>query len=332
MVESNGAELTEQEAELYDRQIRLWGLDSQKRLRSARILISGMSGLGSEIAKNIILSGVKSVTLLDDRKVSKEEHCSQFLAPQASIGSNRAEASLPRAQQLNPMVELKADTETLDSKEAAYFKEFDVVCLIGASTAQHLRVNSICREANVKFFAADVWGMYGFSFADLQKHEFAEEVAKHVKVSKPQEKPKFETVATTVKRTLEFPPYQALVDFDFRDASYARQLKRHGTALPVQRVLQKFRDEQQRDPAYAKRTEDLQKLYQLRDTIAPEIVSDERFEFVFAQISPVAAIVGGVVAQEIIKVVSQKETPHRNVFLFNPENCCGFVEFVGTAQ
>lgn len=31
MVEANGIELTEQEAELYDRQIRLWGLDSQKR-------------------------------------------------------------------------------------------------------------------------------------------------------------------------------------------------------------------------------------------------------------------------------------------------------------
>lgn len=31
MVENNSIELTEQEAELYDRQIRLWGLDSQKR-------------------------------------------------------------------------------------------------------------------------------------------------------------------------------------------------------------------------------------------------------------------------------------------------------------
>lgn len=32
MVEINATELTEDEAELYDRQIRLWGLDSQKRL------------------------------------------------------------------------------------------------------------------------------------------------------------------------------------------------------------------------------------------------------------------------------------------------------------
>lgn len=29
--EGDSIELTEQEAELYDRQIRLWGLDSQKR-------------------------------------------------------------------------------------------------------------------------------------------------------------------------------------------------------------------------------------------------------------------------------------------------------------
>ncbi|XP_035904328.1 SUMO-activating enzyme subunit 1 [Anopheles stephensi] len=332
MVQSNGAELTEHEAELYDRQIRLWGLDSQKRLRSARILISGVNGLGAEIAKNIILAGVKSVTLLDDRKVTEEDFCSQFLAPQSSAGSNRAEASLTRAQNLNPMVELKADTESLDTKEDAYFMNFDVVCLIGASTAQHLRVNAICREANVKFFATDVWGMYGFSFADLQKHEFAEDVAKYVVVSKPNEKPKSETVNTTVKCTVEYPSYQSLVDFDFRDASYARRLKRNGPALPVQRVLQKFRDQEQRDPAYGKREEDLKKLLQLRDELAPELITDQSFDHVFAQISPVAAIVGGAVAHEIIKVVSQKERPHRNMFLFDPESCCGFVDLIGAEK
>lgn len=31
MVENKGTDLTEQETELYDRQIRLWGLESQKR-------------------------------------------------------------------------------------------------------------------------------------------------------------------------------------------------------------------------------------------------------------------------------------------------------------
>lgn len=33
MVEQDHSELTQAEAELYDRQIRLWGLDNQKRLK-----------------------------------------------------------------------------------------------------------------------------------------------------------------------------------------------------------------------------------------------------------------------------------------------------------
>ncbi|XP_052869273.1 SUMO-activating enzyme subunit 1 [Anopheles cruzii] len=332
MVGTNGTELSEHEAELYDRQIRLWGLDSQKRLRGARILIAGLNGLAAEIVKNIVLTGVKSVTLLDDALVTPTEFCSQFLAPPTSVGSNRAEASLARAQNLNPMVELKADPASLASKPDEFFRNFDVVCVIGAPTAEQLRVNRACREANVKFFTADLWGMFGFSFADLQEHEFAEDISKHKVISKPGERTKSEIVTTTVKRTLHFPPYQALLDFDYRDATFLGKLKRTGPALPLLRVLQTFRDEEKRDPDYRRRSEDYTKLQQLRDTLAPELVPDDAFVHVFAQISPAAAIVGGAVAHEIIKVVSQKEAPHRNVFLFDPERCCGFVELVGATE
>lgn len=174
MVENNGIELTEDEAELYDRQIRLWGLESQKRIRTSRILICGLNGLGAEIAKNIILSGVKSVTLLDDKLVSEIDFCSQFLAPHESIGLNRAEASLFRAQALNPMVEIIVDKENVSEKSDEYFHRFDVVVLIEVPTSISIRVNNICRLHGIKFFAGDVWGMNGFAFTDLQEHEFAE--------------------------------------------------------------------------------------------------------------------------------------------------------------
>ena len=42
-------QITEDEAKLYDRQIRLWGLDAQKRLRASRICVIGMGGLGCEV-------------------------------------------------------------------------------------------------------------------------------------------------------------------------------------------------------------------------------------------------------------------------------------------
>lgn len=58
------------------------------RLRAAKILIIGLNGYGAEIAKNIILAGVKAVTFLDHRNVTVEDWCSQFLAPKESLGKN----------------------------------------------------------------------------------------------------------------------------------------------------------------------------------------------------------------------------------------------------
>lgn len=51
---------------LYSRQIRTYGLKTMSKLQNLRILIVGMRGLGIEIAKNVILSGVKEVKILDE--------------------------------------------------------------------------------------------------------------------------------------------------------------------------------------------------------------------------------------------------------------------------
>lgn len=95
------------------------------------------------------------------------------------------------------------------------------------------------------------------------------------------------------------------------------------------RILQKFREQENRDPCYKSRVDDLVKLKKIRDELAgSELVPDSSFIHVFAQISPAVAIVGGELAQEIIKTVSQKEAPHNNVFLFDPERSCGFIETI----
>lgn len=41
------------------------GHDGMHRMGTASVLVAGMGGLGVEIAKNVILSGVKSVTVQD---------------------------------------------------------------------------------------------------------------------------------------------------------------------------------------------------------------------------------------------------------------------------
>ena len=42
------------------------GHEAMRRMQHSNVLISGMKGLGIEIAKNVVLGGVKSVTIHDD--------------------------------------------------------------------------------------------------------------------------------------------------------------------------------------------------------------------------------------------------------------------------
>ena len=49
----------------YSRQIKTFGFETMMKLQNLKILIVGMRGLGVEITKNIILSGVKEVKILD---------------------------------------------------------------------------------------------------------------------------------------------------------------------------------------------------------------------------------------------------------------------------
>nr|XP_023026659.1 SUMO-activating enzyme subunit 1-like [Leptinotarsa decemlineata] len=86
MGENIGNQLSAVEAELYDRQIRLWGIESQEKLRASNVLLIGIRALGSEIAKNILLSGINSLTILDDGVVTKEEQVKNFLLYPDSIG------------------------------------------------------------------------------------------------------------------------------------------------------------------------------------------------------------------------------------------------------
>lgn len=49
------------------------------RLRTSALLVVGAKGLGAELCKNIVLAGVRSVTLLDDGLLTPSTLGSRFL-------------------------------------------------------------------------------------------------------------------------------------------------------------------------------------------------------------------------------------------------------------
>ncbi|CAK9819120.1 SUMO-activating enzyme subunit 1 [Anthophora plagiata] len=328
---NQNVELTDHEAELYDRQIRLWGLESQKRLRAAKVLIIGLNGFGAEIAKNIILAGVQAITFLDHRNVTAEDRCSQFLAPTDLIGKNRAEASLQRARNLNLMVNIEADTSNVDDKSDTYFSKFNVVCATECTITQIKRINEACRKHKVKFFAGDVWGTLGYTFADLITHEYVEDVVQTKKIQmsecgEPMQKEKFENITVTEKHTDTFVPFESILNI--KKSSIPKESEIYYIML----IMLNYREKYGKDPSPSERGSEnfkaeasaIIKKYDLEDKINNLVEGD-----VYAQISPVCAIVGGIMGQEIIKTVSQKGAPHNNLFIFNPDTLCGKILRLG---
>jgi len=80
--------ITADEIALYDRQIRLWGVKAQESLRKANVLLISMKALANEVAKNLVLAGINSLTIVDDQIVTEQDLGAQFFVSEADIGKN----------------------------------------------------------------------------------------------------------------------------------------------------------------------------------------------------------------------------------------------------
>lgn len=71
--------MDKEQFEIYDRNIRVWGEENQLKLINSSALIIGLNSTTCEIAKNLVLSGIK-VILYDDDLISDKdiEHCFFF--------------------------------------------------------------------------------------------------------------------------------------------------------------------------------------------------------------------------------------------------------------
>jgi hypothetical protein len=96
--------------DLHSRQLAVYGRESMRKLAGATVLICGMKGLGAEIAKNVILAGVKAVTIQDASACELADLGAQFYLTEADVGKNRAEACAAKLQELNPAVAVTANT------------------------------------------------------------------------------------------------------------------------------------------------------------------------------------------------------------------------------
>jgi ubiquitin-like 1-activating enzyme E1 A len=127
--------LGEAQAELYDRQIRVWGIEAQARMNSSRVLICGMKGLHAEVAKNLVLAGV-NVTIQDSNIVDISDLGANCFLRVDDIGKNVALSCHEPIQALNGYSDVVCEMRPIASIEDTFFTHFNVVLLSAESSEE----------------------------------------------------------------------------------------------------------------------------------------------------------------------------------------------------
>ena len=113
-------ELTDIEKERYNRHILLSaiGMEGQKKLKQARVLVIGSGGLGSPVLLYLTAAGIGNIGIIDHDFVDISNLQRQVLFSMEDIGKNKAETAKIKLLKLNPHIQIKAFPFRINSENA----------------------------------------------------------------------------------------------------------------------------------------------------------------------------------------------------------------------
>ncbi|MFQ6075639.1 MAG: ThiF family adenylyltransferase, partial [Candidatus Bathyarchaeia archaeon] len=147
-------ELTDEELEIYSRQIVLRdiGYKGQLRLRRARVCVVGLGGLGCPTATQLTAMGVGHLRLVDRDVVERSNFHRQHLYTIDTIGYPKVEAAAKRLGELNPGVDIEALTLSVNPDTSdEIVRGVDVVVDGLDSVEARYAINRACLKHGVPY-------------------------------------------------------------------------------------------------------------------------------------------------------------------------------------
>ncbi|KAI5919792.1 hypothetical protein F4810DRAFT_685700 [Camillea tinctor] len=158
---------TEIDESLYSRQLYVLGHEAMKRMGASNVLIVGLKGLGVEIAKNIALAGVKSLTLHDPAPAAVADLSSQFFLHPEDIGKPRDVVTAPRVAELNAYTPVSIHESSGLGENLSQFDKYQVVVLTNTPLRTQQTVGDYCHTKGIYVVCADTFGLFGSIFCDF---------------------------------------------------------------------------------------------------------------------------------------------------------------------
>ncbi|MFC5728013.1 MULTISPECIES: adenylyltransferase/sulfurtransferase MoeZ [Nocardioides] len=168
------AELTIDEVRRYSRHLIIpdVGMDGQKRLKNAKVLVIGAGGLGSPALLYLAAAGVGTLGIAEFDEVDESNLQRQVIHGQSDIGKPKALSAQESIAEINPLVQVVVHNERLDNDNVMeIFRGYDLIVDGTDNFATRYMVNDAAYFLGIPY----VWGsIYRF---DGQASVFAPTMA-----------------------------------------------------------------------------------------------------------------------------------------------------------
>jgi len=124
------AELTREEVARYSRHLIIpdLGVDGQKRLKSAKVLVIGAGGLGSPALLYLAAAGVGTIGIVEFDVVDESNLQRQIIHGESDIGRSKAQSARDSISEINPLVEVRLHELRLEPTNAVnLFEQYDLI-------------------------------------------------------------------------------------------------------------------------------------------------------------------------------------------------------------
>ncbi|CAM5743687.1 adenylyltransferase/sulfurtransferase MoeZ [Mycolicibacterium aubagnense] len=157
------AELTRDEVARYSRHLIIpdLGVDGQKRLKNARVLVIGAGGLGSPTLLYLAAAGVGTIGIVEFDVVDESNLQRQIIHGQSDVGRSKALSARDSILEINPLVTVNLHEFRLDTDNAVpLFEQYDLILDGTDNFATRYLVNDAAVLAHKPY----VWGsIYRFA-------------------------------------------------------------------------------------------------------------------------------------------------------------------------
>lgn len=139
--------LSQQEIKRYSRHLLLSeiGLEGQKKLKQAKVLVIGAGGLGCPVLQYLTAAGLGTIGIVDFDVVDETNLQRQVLYSVEDVGKPKAEVARQKLSQQNPNLKFKIQNLKLSPENVIeIFREYDIILDGSDNFATRYLVNDAC--------------------------------------------------------------------------------------------------------------------------------------------------------------------------------------------